>query len=146
MDAYKVPNSDKLGIVFTKILDQSSLISDDDKTQETTDKRFWEAKKLTTFAMVDDVLPIINDGKENKYELNYTKVYISVKRDQSPMSIIAFEPQQQFLLTKFKINQNPDVDRLIDNAHFSAVLPYDPSFKNYRIKLSKQDVESNEKK
>jgi hypothetical protein len=55
---------DKIGLVFTTVLDQMTLglVGDDEEVQETTDRNYWEARgSKKTVAMADKLLGIAKE-------------------------------------------------------------------------------------
>lgn len=150
MNAYRQKGTNSTGLIFTKILDQSNLIGigEESKPQELVDRKFWESKGYATLQYVDQLLTLFNEGKPPKeqYELNYTRPYIGLKRERQSTNVIVFEPQKQLLLLKYKLAQEKENDDIIENAGFASTLAYDSSFRNYRIKLSENDIKTQEKK
>lgn len=150
MNVYCQKGSNNAGLIFTKILDQSNLIGigEESKPQELVDRKFWESKGYTTLQYVDQLLTLFNEGKPPKeqYELNYTRPYIGLKRERQSTNVIVFEPQKQMLLLKYKLTKETENDEMIEKAGFAGTLPYDTSFKNYRIKLTEKDINNQQKK
>lgn len=96
MNAYKIEDSDKYGIVFTKILNQSSLIAkEESEKQEPVDRSYWETKG-ETLDIANSILGLIN-SVQNNYSLNYTKSYIGIKNKEQK-NIITFHYRQKGLL------------------------------------------------
>lgn len=142
MNAYKIEDSDKYGIVFTKILNQSSLIAkEESEKQEPVDRSYWETRG-ETLEIAHFILSLINSD-QNSYSLNYTKSYIGIK-NKGQKNIIVFFNRQNGAIVSIRLSQTDDVDTIINDANIET-MSYDWNWNSYRLKIYKSDL-SDEKK
>lgn len=135
MNAYKIEDSDKYGIVFTKILNQSSLIAkEESEKQEPVDRSYWETKG-ETLDIANSILGLIN-SVQNNYSLNYTKSYIGIKNKEQK-NIITFHYRQKGAIVSIRLSQTDDADTIINDANIET-MSYD--WNMYRLKVNKRDL------
>ena len=97
MVAVRVEN--KIGLIFTKVLDEFTLglLEEDEEEQEPTDRAYWEKKGSTsTVELVDRTLRIIQSFAPD-YELKYNKHYIGMVKNSQANNFVTFRPQKAAL-------------------------------------------------
>ena len=73
----------RVGLVFTRVLDQVSLglVDEDEDVQEITDRGYWEQRGCPgTVGMADELLEIARTF-DPSLELKYNKFYIGINKD-----------------------------------------------------------------
>ena len=100
MDALQVDN-DRVGLVFTKIISPMSfgLIDEDEETQETTDRAYWENKSShETVAMADELLALAKQHCDDSLNLKYNKSYIGLERNSRAYNFFWIRPQKKLFI------------------------------------------------
>ena len=141
LNAIKIENS--ISLIFTTVLDYTplGLIDEDEKTTEKTDREYWERRGTkSTISMVDQVLEIIHTFAPN-LELNFTKFYIGLIKDNRVSNFVVFRPKKKFLRMEFRFNQSEQTVEALENAGVD-VMDYDSRDGRYRIRLLKDDVKN----
>ena len=141
LNAIKIENG--ISLIFTTVLDYTplGLIDEDEKTTEKTDREYWERRGTkSTISMVDKVLEIINTFAPN-LELNFTKFYIGLIKDNHVSNFVTFRPKKKFLRMEFRFNQSEQTVEELENAGVD-VMDYDSQNGRYRIRLLKDDVKN----
>lgn len=132
----------KIGLVFTRVLDELPLgLEEDEEAQEVTDRAYWEEKRGTkaTVQMADKLLELIHEFAP-EYELKYNKFYIGLAKDGQANNFVAFKPQKSALRLEVKLPETDETSERIEGAGLT-VLDYDRRWGQYRIKISRADLE-----
>jgi len=135
----------KIGLLFTKVLDELPLgLEDEDEIQEVTDRNFWEEQRGTkkTVKLVDIMLGLVHKI-DPEYELKYNKFYIGLAKDGKADNIVRFRPQKSALRFQVNIDESEEVNQKLEDAGID-VLDYDRKWKQYRIKLTEQEIRDHE--
>jgi hypothetical protein len=88
-------SGDKIGLVFTKVVDQMVLgyVDDDEEGQEPTDRTYGESRgSKKTLALVDKLYDIAKTH-DPALELKYNKFYIGLAKDSIPNNFAVFRPK-----------------------------------------------------
>lgn len=134
---------DKVGLVFTTVVDQMTLgfEDDDEAAQEPTDRAYWESRATkNTVQVADDMLPIAQEF-EDQVELNYTKFYIGLAINGQSKNFIKVKPQKAFTWLRARMPESEEVVSMFEDSGLVEV-EYQNRWKEYRIKLKPHDVES----
>lgn len=135
----------KIGLLFTKVLDELPLgLEDEDEIQEVTDRNFWEEQRGTkkTVKLVDIMLDLVHKI-DPEYELKYNKFYIGLAKDGKADNIVRFRPQKSALRFQVNIDESEEVNQKLEDAGID-VLEYDRKWKQYRIKLTEEEIKKHE--
>jgi hypothetical protein len=135
----------KIGLLFTKVLDELPLgLEDEDEIQEVTDRNFWEEQRGTkkTVKLVDIMLDLVHKI-DPEYELKYNKFYIGLAKDGKADNIVRFRPQKSALRFQVNIDESEEVNQKLEDAGID-VLDYDRKWKQYRIKLTEKEITQHE--
>lgn len=129
-------------LVFTRVLDHVSLATDEeDEAAEPTDRTYWSTKKGTEATVVlADRLHGLAAEVDPGVTLNYNKHYIGLTRNGEAKNFLTMRPRKKSLIAEFRLPQN-DERHEADEALGFDVLPYDKRFKNYRLRLTREDFE-----
>jgi hypothetical protein len=136
---------DKIGLVFTTVVDQMilGLVDDDEEGQEPTDRAYWDnmgSKK--TLALVDKLLEIAKKH-DPALELKYNKFYIGLAKDGMPNNFVVFKPKKGFLRIEPRIKNSPATQERLEASGLD-VMDYDSRWGRYRIRLQPGDLEQHE--
>ena len=141
MSAYK--SGDDLGLVFTKVLDQTAFDAGDDEEEvlESTDRSYWENERGTkaTVSVADDMLKLVKEC-DPSLELKYNKFYIGLARSGQANNFVIFRPRKEALRFEPRLPQTPETEKRLTDAGLD-VMDYDSTWNRYRIRLQAGDVE-----
>lgn len=136
---------DKIGLVFTKVLDEMpmGLVDEDEEVKEVTDRNYWLTRAAqSTVKMADEVIEIINSFKPG-YELKYNKFYIGLAKDGQPNNFCIFRPKKNYMRIEIKHSKTPEFDEIIETNELDD-MGYDNRWGAYKIKLDKGEVSKKE--
>ncbi len=142
MQALKL--GDNLTLVFTKVLDELSrglVNEDEDAEAEPTDRAYWEKRGTKeTVGLADQLLEILR-GFDPTLNLKFNKFYIGLEKDGQAFNFVKFRPKKTRLNFEMKLPQTDDIDTKIDGSELDT-LEYDKKWGNYRLRLTRDDIES----
>lgn len=144
MNAYKLENEDKYCLIFTKILDQSSLVSlIEEPKQELVDEKWWETHSPNSLDLAKAIIDILNAERQDKLKLNFVKSYISIKKDDRGGNLIAILPSKKDspVGVNIHLSKSDDTTNYLSKNEIKT-LDYDNVYHNYRLKLKKEDLNS----
>jgi len=133
---------DKIGLVFTTVVDQMSLglVDEDEAGQEPTDRTYWESRgSKKTVAMADEIIEMAK-VHDPGLQLKYNKFYIGVAKDGQPCNFVVFRPKKTFLRFEARLQNSPETQERLESAGLD-VMDYDSRWGYYRIRLQKSDIE-----
>jgi hypothetical protein len=132
---------DKIGLVFTTVVDQMSLglVDEDEAGQEPTDRTYWESRgSKKTVAMADEILEMAK-VHDPGLQLKYNKFYIGVAKDGQPCNFVVFRPKKTFLRFEARLENSPETQERLESAGLD-VMDYDSRWGYYRIRLQQSDI------
>lgn len=138
MSALRV-DEEHVTLVFTKVLDHSSLATDEEDEGDPTDRKYWEAKaSKTTLILADQVLSMVK-AKDPAVELKYNKFYIGLAENGLPRNYVTMRPRKKQVNISLRI---PRSDEMSDRIEESGIemLPYEGRWGNYRLVVKEQDL------
>lgn len=133
---------DKVGLMFTTVLDQMTLglVGDDEEVQETTDRAYWENRaSKATVKMADRVLEIARQF-DPTLELKYNKFYIGLTRQGVSNTFLTFRPQKSAMRLEIRLRRSSEVDQRLEEAGLE-LLDYESRWGKYRIRLQPTDLD-----
>lgn len=132
MSAYK--QGEDTSLIFTKVLDRVTHVSDEDEQFEVTDRKYWETK--STPKILKNVDAIFDSIKEyaQDYELNYNKFYIGMVKDGISKNFLIFKPKKNYLYLVFKSNENIELIQKCEEAGLDV--SYKPRYKECFLRLN----------
>jgi hypothetical protein len=140
MNALKL--GDKIGLVFTTVLDQMSLglVDEDEEVQEVTDRSYWENRGTKkTVAMADQLLEIAKQF-DPSLELKYNKFYIGLAKHGQPSNFIVFRPKKGFMRFEPRLKSSEEMQEKLEAAGLD-VMDYASRSGRYRIRLQPSDID-----
>lgn len=132
---------EKVGLVFTTVLDQMTLglVDDDEETQEVTDRACWISRSSEkTVRMADDILDLVKQF-DNSLVLKYNKFYIGLAKNGQPNNLVTIRPKKGFVRFEPRLLMTPETQERIENAGLDF-MEYDNRWKRYRIRLKPGDI------
>jgi len=138
MSAFKV--GDKIGLKFTKILDElKTIIDDEDDDAPPSDRKYWETKGSKEIVdLSDEILKIINEIEPN-FKIKYNKYYIGLVRNGIAFNFVVMRAKKKYLRIELKLDKNDEIDKIIDENELD-VLEYNVKSNRYKIKLISDDL------
>jgi hypothetical protein len=131
----------KIGLVFTKILDQVKLglVDEDEEVQEATDRSYWITRGTKkTIAMCDYLLEMVN-LHDSELELKYNKFYIGLAKNGQPFNFVVFRPKKNFVRLEPRLPKATSTQEKLEEAGLD-VMDYDDRWGRYRIRLTPDDL------
>jgi len=143
MNAFKCGKSDDIALVFTTVLDERTLGTDDeDESQDITDRNYWLSRGTEmTVKMADDLLGMIKQFADS-YELNYTKFYIGLTKDGKTNNFVTFRPRKGALNVDIKLPYSEEIQKQIDINKLDD-MGYLRRQGIYRLRLEKENLQKN---
>jgi len=132
---------DGLSLFFTTVIDELHLGTDEDDEQEIVDRKYWESRGTKeSVKLVDNIFGIIETVAQG-YSLKYNKHYIGLSKGGISQNFVSFVPRKKVMLLSVKHEQTEEIEQLISESDFD-VLAYDRQWKQYRLRLTKKDIEN----
>lgn len=142
MSALKI--EDQIALVFTTVLDELTLGLDEEEEElEATDRNYWETKRGSKeiVALADQLLDIIHEFAPG-FGLKYNKFYIGLAKNSQPSNFVSFVARKGHLILRVRLKQSDDIQKTLDESKLD-VMDYQKRWGNYRIRLTKKDIDSN---
>ncbi|MBI2066823.1 MAG: hypothetical protein HYT77_02255 [Deltaproteobacteria bacterium] len=141
MNAWKVGN--QTTITFTTVMDLQELgLEEEDQPSEATDRAYWEKRgSKITLEQVDEIERLIQ-GFASGYKLKYNKFYIGLAKDGQPLNFTVIRPRKTTMNIDIKLPQSKEIDEKIESLGLD-MLAYEKRYGNYRLRLTKEDLEKN---
>ena len=140
MNALKI--EDSVALVFTTVLDELALGPvEEDEESEVTDRAYWETKRGSkdTVAIADELLKMIHSFAPD-ISLKYNKFYIGLAKNSQPNNFVIFRAKKSNLRLEVRLEQSDEVQTKLDQTGLD-VMDYDKSWRRYRIRLTRKDIE-----
>jgi len=133
---------DGLSLFFTTVIDELNLGTEEEDEQEIVDRKYWESKGTKeSVKLVDNIFSIIETVAPG-YALKYNKYYIGLSKSGISQNFVSFVPRKKVMLLHLKHEQTEEIEQLLSESDFD-VLAYDRQWKQYRLRLTKKDIENN---
>ena len=142
MNAYEV--EDKVGLIFTKVLDELRLGLDDEDEEiyAITDRTYWETKgSKEAVELADNILDIIKEFDVN-FEIKYNKYYIGLAKNGQAKNFTIFRAKKNHIRVEVKLERSDEIASMLENSGLDE-MEYDSRYGRYRIRLTKEDIEKN---
>ena len=128
-------------LVFTTVLDELhlGLVDEDEETQATTDRAYWEQRgSKETVSLADDILEIIHQF-DPSVELKYNKVYIGLATNGRANNVVVFVPKKTELNVQPRLDESAELNQDLQAAGLD-LMPYDKPWNRYRIRIDKDGL------
>ena len=132
-------NGDAIGLIFTKVLDQTQIgqIDDDEESAEVTDRAYWEQRgNKKTMADVDALHDLVRQI-DDELELKYNKFYIGLARDGIADNFVTFRARKKNVLMEVRLPKEEAIDAMIDEQEINYL---DYRKTRYRLVLTHEDI------
>ncbi len=138
MSAYKV--DDKIGLVFTKVVDELKLGFDDEEdVQEVVDRSYWEnIGSKETLKIADDLLELIKEF-DPEIDYKYNKYYIGIVKQGQPYNFVTLRAKKNNLRIEVRLDKSEEIEKKLDTSELD-VMEYDSRNRRYRIRLTSKDI------
>jgi len=135
-------SEDKVGLVFTTVVDQLSLglVDEDEEGQELTDRAYWESRGSQKTVELADQLLELAKVHDPALELKYNKFYIGLAKSGQPCNFVVFRPKKSFIRFEPRLKNSQETQERLETAGLD-VMDYDSRWGRYRIRLQPGDVE-----
>lgn len=142
MSAVKL--DDQVALLFTKVLDQTILGSDDDEEEsaEVTDRAYWEKRGTPSTIKIADSLFQLVRGIDPEIEMKYNKFYIGLSKQDRPHSFVVFRPQKNALQLTIRLAPSDEVKALIEESGLDLI-DYSDRSRGYRVRLKSDEAAKN---
>ena len=138
MSALQV-DEESITLVFTKVLDHSSLATDEEDEGEPTDRKYWEAKASKGTLLLADQILSIAQSRDPVVELKYNKFYIGLAENGLARNYVTMRPRKKQVNVSLRIPRSDEVSDLIDDSGIET-LAYDGRWGNYRLIVKEPDL------
>ena len=132
-----------MGLHFTTVLDTVSrgFVDDDEEVAQITDRSYWENRgSKKTISLADKILAICSEFLPSSTEFSYNKHYMGFWIDGRANNFAICRPQKSVLRLDIKIPKSQENDQFIESAELDC-LDYDSRWKQYRIRVTENDLE-----
>ena len=130
-----------LTLSSTRVLDIQNLGTvEDDSPSTVTDRAYWESKSSKPMLELMDQLVEIVGEINPRLSARYNKFYIGLGLEGIANNFISFKPRKKHLVLQVKIPPSEEIDEKLENTSLQ-LLEYDKRWRNYRIQVTKTDVE-----
>ena len=132
-----------VGLHFTTVLDTVSrgFVDDDEEVAQITDRSYWENRgSRKTISLADKILAICSEFLPSSTEFSYNKHYMGFWIDGRANNFAICRPQKSVLRLDIKIPKSQENDQFIESAELDC-LDYDSRWKQYRIRVTENDLE-----
>jgi len=131
----------KIALVFTKVLDQVTLGTEEDDDGEPVDRSYWEKRSAKdTVELADDIVKIIKEFAP-KYSLKYNTGYVGLTENGQSNNFAIFFPKKKFIRMSVRLEKSKEVESKINEAGLD-IANYTKRGR-YVLRLTKEDVKDN---
>ncbi len=137
MSALKM--GDDVALMFNTVLDELSrgLVDEDEGSQETTNRQYWESRvSKDTLGLVDQLVEELRKI-DPKLEPTYKKFYVGLARDGVTDNFVIFSPKQAFIRLEARLPRMEEIDKKLEDAGLD-VMSY-TKWGRYRVRLTRAD-------
>jgi len=127
-------------LVSTRVLDVTSLGTEEEDSPElTTDRSYWEKKSTKNMLELVDSLVLTARKLDDRLVARYNKFYIGLGIDGFANNFISFKPRKKHVCLQFKLPQSSEIDETLEDTGLQ-LLNYDKRWGHYRVQLTHQDL------
>lgn len=129
-----------ISLIFTTVLDEMplGLAEEDEETQEVTDRSYWEDRaNKSTVVMADEMLGIIHTF-DSGFELNYTKFYIGLAKNEQSSNFAIFRPRKHAMRAELRLERADEIEQKLGEAGLE--FDYNTRRGRYLVQLPEGEV------
>jgi len=143
MNAIEMPEG--TGLLFTTVLDtiQQGFVDDDEDVNEPTDRTYWVNRASEKTVRLADRITKLSAEFAGAITLNYNKHYIGLHVDGKVCNFAICRPRKTNMQLSIRIPKSEETDSELAK-HDLDLLDYDNRFRNYRIRLSAEELTQHE--
>ena len=131
---------ERFTLIATRVVDLVRLGTEEEDAGEAVDRSYWENKASeVSLRIIDHVLGLIREISSGA-ELKFNKHYVGLAFDGQVRNFVSFVPRKAYALIHFKVPKNESVTNRLDESGL-AVVPYNPRFGHYRIRVRQNDLD-----
>lgn len=131
-------------IVTTRVLDVMAIGLDEEDEGAVVDRSYWEQKaSSTSVKLVDHLVTDMVQAIEPGLQAKYNKHYIGLASGGIAKNFVTFRPRKQHVVAEFSIPRSDELTERLDQSGLE-MLPYDMRWRNYRMRLTEQDIAEHE--
>lgn len=140
MKAVKI--GDAISLLFTTVIDELNLGTDEEDELEIVDRKYWETKgSKDSLKLADSVLQMVLE-LDTGFILKYNKHYIGLSKNGVSKNFISLTPRKKMAILSAKLAQTPETDELLNQSDLD-LLAYDRQWNQYRIRFTEKDLTQN---
>ena len=132
---------DEVTLVFTKVLDQMSLGTEEADQGEPTDRRYWEGKASKASLEIADRVFAIAKAADPAIEQTYRKFYVGMAKNGVSTLYLLMRPRKKHVILELRIPRADEVDEIIEEAGIEMI-SYDARWGAYRLVVTNEGAES----
>lgn len=140
MKAVKI--GETISLIFTTVIDVLTLGTEEEDEGDPVDRNYWKSKASEKILKLADELIELTRDFAPGYVLKYTKHYIGVSIHGVTQNFVSFIPRKKAVILHFRHDENENIQNKLDSTDLD-VLNYDRHWKQYRIRLNRNDLKDN---
>ena len=140
MKALKV--NDDITLVFSTVLDELSLGTEEQETSIPVDRKYWESKVPKEMIVLCDKMVESIKETVTDISLKYNKYYIGIQINGITKNFISFTPRRNSVILALRLEQTEERDQDLASSDLD-ILAYDRQWKQYRVRIQKGDFIKN---
>jgi predicted transport protein len=135
-------HEDSVSLVFTKIIDQMALGTEEEDTPEPTDRAYWEKRGSKISVLILDELFKKMKGFAANLSLKYNKHYVGISLDGSANNFVNFKLRKKYLLLDIRMDKEDEMAQRFENEGLDIV-SYN-RWGKYQLRITEDDLKNSE--
>lgn len=127
-------------LVATRVVDVTTLGTEEDEEGETVDRAYWEARASRDSVQLVDRFAVMVQRIEPELQPKYNKHYIGLAANGVARNFVQFRPRQKYVIAEFRIPRSDDLTERLESSALE-MLPYDTRWNRYRLRVTGRDME-----
>jgi predicted transport protein len=133
-------HEDSVSLVFTKIIDQMALGTEEEDTPEPTDRAYWEKRgSKISVRMLDGIFLKMKEFATN-ISLKYNKYYVGISLDGSANNFVNFKLRKKYLLLEIRMDKEDEMAQKLKDEGLD-VHDY-TRWGKYRLRINEDELET----
>jgi hypothetical protein len=133
-------HDDNVSLVFTKIIDQMALGTEEEDTPEPTDRAYWERRGSNiSVRMLDGIFLKMKEFATN-ISLKYNKYYVGISLDGSANNFVNFKLRKMYLLLDIRMDKEDEMAQKLKDEGLD-VHDY-TRWGTYRLRINEDELET----
>jgi len=131
---------DAMTLVFTKVLDEVKLGTEEQEEQVAVDREYWADGSTPEMMAVLDGMHTLAREVDSAVSLKYNKNYVGIEIDGLSKNFISFVPKRKSVMLQLKHNPSEEMQTILDGSELD-MLTYNNWFNQYRANIYPKDLE-----